>query len=432
MHCLNLFNVSSTFEMGRKVGVAYDSSKFAKINYANLPIGDKVIFQGALEMDTIAATTLGTTGNGENQFPAHTPTMSFQTASYSNDYFIAGAGTGTSPIYDVGAVYEASQGANTFAPYLTPAYLLAGGDHFFLGGSKIHFTNYLYDYPADIVAGTPKNDFMAVNYGPGLALLNSFNCAISESITGSPVPFQSNASSPTPTAMTMGIPSTLFTSGSKEFIQQKKSEDRNYFIQNYSASNVGGFKEEEGGTPFMIKVGDEILVTYDNQKNKGSNISGTNFVQQSFVVTEISGVIDQYQTPNFADYSASYCDSTQCLAPNAFFGFSNANGFLKNKITVTPPPSTTDIQGIGPTSADYGEINSFVIRRRTEADDRVIVYQTPPTTFGVNENTGSGGGYLIPDDFSPIQKRNALTLINQLKAKNAFRDDSQLPNYKGE
>ena len=73
----NLFNVSNTFEMGRKVGVAYDSSKFAKINYANLPIGDKVIYQGALEMDTIGATTLGTTGNGEFQFPVNTPTMSF-------------------------------------------------------------------------------------------------------------------------------------------------------------------------------------------------------------------------------------------------------------------------------------------------------------------------------------------------------------------
>ena len=424
----NLFNVSNTFEMGRKVGVAYDSSKFAKINYANLPIGDKVIYQGALEMDTIGATTLGTTGNGEFQFPVNTPTMSFQTASYSNDYYVASAASLTTAIQDIGAVYEASQGANPFNSF-TPAYLLAGYDHFFLGGSKINFTNYLYDYPA--TGGGPKNDFMALNYGPGLALLNSFNCAISESITGSPVPFQENAGSPTPTAMTMGIPSTLFSSGSKEFLRQKKNEDRNYFIQNFTASNVGGFKEEEGGVPFMIKKGDEIVVTYDNQKNKGGSISGTNFVQQTFLVTEISGVIDSVQTPNFSDYSASYCDSTQCQAPDAL-PFSNANGFLKNKITVSPPPGTTGIQDIGPTSADYGEINSFVIRRRTEADDRVIVYQSPPTTFGVNETTGSGGGYLIPDDFSPIQKRNALTLINQLKAKNSFRDDSQLPDYKGE
>ena len=354
--------------------------------------------------------------------------MSFQTASYSNDYYVASAASTTTAIQDIGAVYEASQGANPFNSF-SPAYLLAGYDHFFLGGSKINFTNYLYDYPA--TGGGPKNDFMALNYGPGLALLNSFNCAISESITGSPVPFQENASSPTPTAMTMGIPSTLFSSGSKEFLRQKKNEDRNYFIQNFTASNVGGFKEEEGGVPFMIKVGDEIVVTYDNQKNKGGSISGTNFVQQTFLVTEISGVIDSVQTPNFSDYSASYCDSTQCQAPDAL-PFSNANGFLKNKITVSPPPGTTGIQDIGPTSADYGEINSFVIRRRTEADDRVIVYQSPPTTFGVNETTGSGGGYLIPDDFSPIQKRNALTLINQLKAKNSFRDDSQLPDYKGE
>jgi len=236
--------------------------------------------------------------------------------------------------------------------------------------------------------------------------------------------------------MTMGIPSTLFSSGSKEFLLQKKSEDRNYFIQNYTASNVGGFKEEEGGVPFMLKVGDEIVATYDNQKNKGGSITGTNFVQQSFVITEISGVFESGSCPNYGDYSASYCDSTQCFAPGVAptgIPFSNANGFLKNKLTVSPPPGTTGIQGIGgPNGDSYGEINSFVIRRRTEADDRVIIYQSPPSTFGVNETTGSGGGYLIPDDFSPIQKRNALTLINQLKAKNAFRDDSQLPDYKGE
>ncbi|MAR21458.1 MAG: hypothetical protein CMD25_05750, partial [Flavobacteriales bacterium] len=76
-----------------------------------------------------------------------------------------------------------------------------------------------------------------------------------------------------------------------------------------------------------------------------------------------------------------------------------------------------------------GTIGSFVIRRRVNADDRVIVYQTPPNAaIGVGEVTGSGGGFLIPDDFTPQQKRNALTLINQLKQKNSFRDDSELPD----
>ena len=49
-----------------------------------------------------------------------------------------------------------------------------------------------------------------------------------------------------------------------------------------------------------------------------------------------------------------------------------------------------------------------------------------PNATGIGEVTGSGGGYLIPNDFTPQQKRNALTLINQLKQKNSFRDDSQI------
>ena len=44
---------------------------------------------------------------------------------------------------------------------------------------------------------------------------------------------------------------------------------------------------------------------------------------------------------------------------------------------------------------------------------------TPPSgSKGVQ--TQSGQGFLIPDDFSEIQKSNALNIINQLKAKNAF------------
>ena len=63
-------------------------------------------------------------------------------------------------------------------------------------------------------------------------------------------------------------------------------------------------------------------------------------------------------------------------------------------------------------------IYNFTIRRRVNADDRVIIYQSaPPNSRGINTITPSG--YLIPGDFSPTQNRNVLTLINQLKAKNA-------------
>ena len=418
----NLINVSSTFELGRKVGVAYDSSIFNKINYANLPIGDKLIFQGSLEMDTIGSTTLGPTGRGEYSFPLNTPTMSFQTASFSNDYEISRTTNLTSAIPSGGDVYRSSQGMFG-ASNLRSSYLVSSFNCFWLGGSKINFDNFLYGFSS----GGGTNNFMANNFGPGLAMINSFNCAVSESITGSPVPFQSSNFSPTPTAMTYGIPTIL----SQSFATRPEliDESRNYFIQNYTASNVAGFKEDEGGVPFIIKVGDEIVVTFDTQKNKGASISGTNFVTQEFLVTGIDGIISPTQTPNYEDFTASYCDASQCILPGSI-PVSNANGFLKNKINVTPNPQDFNIPGFGAPGNISGRIDSFVIRRRTEADDRVIIYQSPPTTFGINETTGSGGGYLIPDDFSPIQKRNALTLINQLKSKNAFRDDSQLPDFK--
>jgi ribosomal protein L1 len=37
--------------------------------------------------------------------------------------------------------------------------------------------------------------------------------------------------------------------------------------------------------------------------------------------------------------------------------------------------------------------------------------------------TYSGKGYIIPNDLTETQKRNVQTLINQLKAKNSFRND---------
>ena len=49
---------------------------------------------------------------------------------------------------------------------------------------------------------------------------------------------------------------------------------------------------------------------------------------------------------------------------------------------------------------------------------------TPPSgSKGVQ--TQSGQGFLIPNDFSEVQKANALNIINQLRAKNAFDKPSE-------
>ncbi len=62
----------------------------------------------------------------------------------------------------------------------------------------------------------------------------------------------------------------------------------------------------------------------------------------------------------------------------------------------------------------------MTIRRQIEADDKVMVKNIEPPSGSLGIETQSGQGFLIPNDFSPIQKANALNIINQLKAKNAF------------
>ena len=83
-------------------------------------------------------------------------------------------------------------------------------------------------------------------------------------------------------------------------------------------------------------------------------------------------------------------------------------------LRVTPDPVTT-LNGI-----PSGAITKFTVRRQIEADDKVMVKNITPPSGSKGVQTQSGQGFLIPDDFSEIQKSNALNIINQLKAKNAF------------
>ena len=67
------------------------------------------------------------------------------------------------------------------------------------------------------------------------------------------------------------------------------------------------------------------------------------------------------------------------------------------------------------------DIQNFTIRRRVQADDRVIIFQFPPQNSD-GANTPTGGGFIIPNDCTPQQKDNALTLISQLKGTNTFKE----------
>ena len=67
-----------------------------------------------------------------------------------------------------------------------------------------------------------------------------------------------------------------------------------------------------------------------------------------------------------------------------------------------------------------GEVTKMTIRRQIEADDKVMLKNIPPPSGSKGIETISGQGFLIPNDFSPQQKLNALNIINQLKGINAF------------
>ena len=83
-------------------------------------------------------------------------------------------------------------------------------------------------------------------------------------------------------------------------------------------------------------------------------------------------------------------------------------------VQVCPDPQTT-LMGL-----NAGEITKFTIRRQIESETQVTLKIPSPPSGSLGIATPSGQGFLLPRDLSPIQKSNALNIINQLKAKNAF------------
>ena len=59
-------------------------------------------------------------------------------------------------------------------------------------------------------------------------------------------------------------------------------------------------------------------------------------------------------------------------------------------------------------------------RREIEQDDSVMIRSVQAPSGSKGTRTQSGGGYIIPNDLSLQQKENAVNIINQLRAKNAF------------
>ena len=90
-------------------------------------------------------------------------------------------------------------------------------------------------------------------------------------------------------------------------------------------------------------------------------------------------------------------------------------GFTADTFIQVSPDPNISLKGLL-----LGEVKKFTVRRQIEADDKVMLENITPPSGSRGVDTPSGQGFLIPNDFSSTQKANALNIINQLKAKNAF------------
>ena len=387
-------DIRSTFEVDRYASISYENSKFNNVNYGNLKFGKNKIYQGSLEYRTITSTTTGINGTDpEYILPKSTPTMSFYPNNWSE--LLINYGGDSNKVF-----------ANDFTPTATTAkfggYLMTGsgapngeGGWFILGGGLTQMSQ--------SINNDPGFNGSSVTYKvPGLALINSQNTNVSMS---NAVYFKQ---APAPVAITLGVPgnSTIDPNNNSSYIRE-----------NFTASGADGFIESESSSslPFIIKKNDEIVCTFNT--NEGAfNYVTADWITKVYTVTAVTGsnFDGSYDSgyDDYLNYSASWCDGTQCFAD---IPLRSRKDKYWNVIKVYPDPSNDGIA--------HGQLNAFTIRRRNEAGDRVIIYQTPPSSQ-ITSITGSGGGYLIPTDFSAQQKRNVQTLINQLKAKNALQQDS--------
>ena len=248
-------------------------------------------------------------------------------------------------------------------------------------------------------------------FGPSLTLMHSYNYWLNNQILAGLYPIDGQA----PSAWNSpGLPQGDFIeggvryTGSLPFVDPTLSS--NYFrftpTSTQPGSNTFGYVDSD--VPFLLKRGDEIRVTY-NLFDTSSALRS--FAEQDFTVTEVGNLGDgSGTTPLVQFYSSSNVGlENEEVKTNKIY----------SRIHVHPDPATLELPIL------RGEIYNFTIRRRVNADDRVIVFQTPPVNSFGSQTVGPGG-YLIPEDLTLIQKDNVNTLINQLKAQNVLpKQDAQ-------
>ncbi len=265
--------------------------------------------------------------------------------------------------------------------------MTTGSGHFNLSGSTNYTastgpTSYLKFYDPSFGNVTKDLDrYRQELRGPSLSLIHTYNYCVKNEIYQNPMP-------------------VLYDPWQPQIQQGILPDDkRSYLKMVPSSSNIPEYEDLE--EPFLVERGDEIRVTYNNDAKTYT---------QDFQVTSVESAL----RPSFAA-GGEWLISVQINGTGS--GYNNIDVLAYDKINVTPDPSTLAIP------IPEGEIYSFTHRKRRNADDKLMVF-TPSPSGSKGALTPSSDGFLIPDDLTIIQKRNVQTLINQLKAKNAFRNDS--------
>ena len=409
----NLTEVKSTFEIDRKALVAYNQGKVIKsgslpINYTSLKVGDSYIYQGAMEYQTIFTNQV--------QRNSYATTQSFISSSWAN---MQGYGATNVINFPSSSYYLFNgDGLGVFPSSSNFTFLTSSTDAgLYLMGGYLNFSASL-GFSASVNLGS----YQCVT-GRGLALVNSFNQYVSRSVYAT----QSTADS----IMLPGIPNAIKNTGNTliqtQLTRKFDINPVNYITQDFLNSknnndeNVTSFEDFQQNV--LFQVGDEIRVDY-NTVAQGSKDGQDR--TQTFTVT-YNGPNDDYESaPYPSDGQGNnilwpFLTFYNPPANPLYFSAVTSSIHIYDKLIVSPDPRTLEYQ------IPDGKIFNVTVRRRINADDRVVIYQAAPTgSNGVKSLSPSG--YLIPNDFSQQQKRNVQTIINQLSAKNAFRADEDNDN----
>ena len=396
--------VRSTFEVDRKSDVSYNvgkvkglSGSLSTINYSSLAVGDNTIYQGALEYNALLS--------NEYTQTSYARFMAFNTGSIFGMIKFTGSSTyGTAVSTDfVDLTLQKPPGSGGWP------ISAAAGYNFFLSASEDsdpNSPNYQGGYlklcggGMTITASAQTDGLGTYQWisGPGLGAIHSVNKCLQKG------QFATNIPAVAGTDNQLGWPI-----GSKKIIQDsiyfswdvgQSANATSSMPTNPNPATKGYFPQianyQDYSLPFLIEKGDEIRIAYSSS----NSANGKTFInEQDFTVVDVPNSPDNlhgYSCPGFA--------VIQTVNSSSIF----------DRLYVSPNPMNFDIEN--------EKIFNFTIRRRVNASDRVIIFQSNPTG-SEGARTFGPSGYLIPGDFTPIQKRNVQTLITQLRAKNAFRAD---------